>query len=204
MGSDDDSDWVGMLDILSNESDDDDAPLPPPPSPVALAVEEDGGAGGAAPADGPAAGGPAADEAPPPPAGPARPGRRRGVAPECGVVAGLGYININLNPAAMSLDAHCDVCKSAVNRGFLPHASRPDSHPKGRPMGALLAWFRLGCDGNARAHKERFTAGDLPFVDRVTARQLGEGVADLAKCFDKERDPDYVLDGESNEPYQLP
>ncbi len=101
----------------------------------------------------------------------------------------LGHITINMNPKAMSLDAHCATCCAAVNRKFVEHARFGNKHAQGRPMGGLLAWLKLRCTGDAERHHALYVSHILLFDKRVEAREWGHTLGTLAACFASERDP---------------
>ena len=75
-------------------------------------------------------------------------GRRQRHSPYyCGEVAGCGKILINTHRSATSLDAQCSRCLRRINRKYRPHASRGEAHQQGRPMGSLISWLQLTCNG---------------------------------------------------------
>jgi len=104
-------------------------------------------------------------------------------------VADFGYITINKNINAMSLDAHCDRCRGAINRKFEEHAKLGSRRPQGRPMGALLAWLRLECTGDPDVHRALYDPINLPHVLRLEAREWGHNLGTLRSCFAAERQP---------------
>lgn len=74
-----------------------------------------------------------------------------------------------------------------MNRRYLPHAKRGSGHQQGRPMGSLLAWLLLPCEGNMQQHKAAYTEAQLPHEMRVEARLWGMGVNGLEFLFERER-----------------
>ena len=102
----------------------------------------------------------------------------------------LGKILINKHPSALSLDAHCRTCHARVNRKFKKRpGAAGEKHHQGRPMGSLLAWLHLPCDGNPAHHKNRYTGVMLPHDERRRLRLWGVALGTLAILFEKEREP---------------
>ena len=128
-------------------------------------------------------------------------GRRQRHSPYyCGEVAGCGTILINTHGSATSLDAQCSRCLRRINRKYRPHASRGEAHQQGRPMGSLISWLQLTCNGDYNAHWLAYTPDKLPFEARLAARRWGVASGALTACFAKERHP---IDFEGEEPERL-
>jgi hypothetical protein len=110
-----------------------------------------------------------------------------------------GFILINDHPQALSLDAHCTECGVRINRRYREHAKLGSRHQQGRPMGSLIAWLLIDCEG-AERHRAMYSEAYLPLVIRQQARAWGQGEPHLANCFAKERDP---FGFEGDEPEKL-
>ena len=106
-----------------------------------------------------------------------------------GEVADCGKILINTHESATSLDAHCSRCTRRINRKYRAHASRGEAHQQGRPMGSLISWLQLTCNGDYNAHWLDYKPHKLPFEARLAARRWGVASGALTACFAKERPP---------------
>jgi hypothetical protein len=99
---------------------------------------------------------------------------------------GDGYIL--KNDAACSMDAHCEVCKLAVNRKWtaFKRARTPKTRAQGRPFGLCLALLKAGCPGEEGEH--RALIATLTHAVRLSARQSEQHADGAQPFFALERD----------------
>ena len=105
--------------------------------------------------------------------------------------ARLGRILVNEHLSAQSLDAHCGRCSARVNRRYLPRKgpAGPSGarQAQGRPVGALVAWLRQPCQGDACAHRAAWSSDVLTLQRREAARAWAEGQDCFSPLLQRER-----------------
>ena len=98
-----------------------------------------------------------------------------------------------------TLTARCERCKYRINKKHREWGGRgdPQNKPQGRPMGALLLWLHLPCDGISWQHADKWKVECLPCEDRKKLREHFSDLGQLELQFEAERDPfPFELGGE--------